>query len=102
MVLLDVFTHVGRESWCIRVPCRAPVAAILRWATALAGTIGDPSRKCVGLHVLHAGPVHTELGCHERYWTVGHGDPRVSWSPPQTASQTASQRVFSHCLINHI
>ena len=28
--LLDVFTHVDREPWCSRGPCRAPVVAIFR------------------------------------------------------------------------
>ena len=26
--LLDVFTHVGRETWCSRVTCRAPFVEI--------------------------------------------------------------------------
>ena len=55
--ILGVLTNVGCEPWCIRVLCRAWVAAILSWATASSGTIGGLAWTCVGLHALHALPV---------------------------------------------
>ena len=94
--LLDVLAHVGCEPWRSRGPRRAPVATILRWATAHAGTIGGLEWTGIGLHTLHARPVRAVLGCSERYRTGGHGRPHVSWGPSLTASQTA----FGHCLIH--
>ena len=90
--LLDGFSHVGRANWCSRDPRRALIAAIIRWATARAGTIGGPEWTDVGLHALHARPVRTPLGCHERYRLGGNGGLFVSGVPLLTASQTA----FSH------
>ena len=84
-----IFTHVGREPWCSRVPCRSPFVAIFRWATALAWTNCGPAWTGVGLHALHARPVRTALGCDEGYRPGGHGGPRVSGGPSLTASQTA-------------
>ena len=79
LVLLDVFSHVGREPWCSRGACRAPFAEIFRWEITRAGTIDGLSWTDVGLHVLHARPVRIALGCCERYRPSGHGRPRVSW-----------------------
>ena len=64
--ILDVFTHVGCEPLCSRGPCKTPVAAIFQWETDHAGTIGGPEWTGVCLHALHAWPVRTSLGCHER------------------------------------
>ena len=75
--LLNIFAHVGPEPWCSRGPCRSPVGAIFGWTTACAGTIGGPEWTGVGLHILHAGPVRTALGCHERYRSGGHNGPYV-------------------------
>ena len=80
--LLDVLTHVGCDPWCSRGPCRASVAAIFRWATTCAGTIGDPAWTGFGLHVLHALPLRKSLGCRERYRTSGNGGAHVSCPPP--------------------
>ena len=78
LVLLDVFTHVGRDPWCSRGFFRAPVAEIFRWKNALAGTIGVPAWTGVGLHTLHSQPDRTALGCCEEYIPRGHGRPHVS------------------------
>ena len=95
LVLLDVFDHVGREPWCIRIPCRVPVVAIFRWATDRAGTIGVLAWTGVGLHEIHTRLVCTSLGRRERYSSGVHGRRRVSWGGAQTASLTA----LRHCPI---
>ena len=65
------------------------MAAIFRWVTACAGTIGGPAWKGIGLHVLHSQPMRTALGCHERYRSGGHGEAYVYLGPPKTDSHTA-------------
>ena len=79
--LLDVSAHVGHDRWCSRGPCRAPVAEIFQWENDRAGTIGGPAWKCVGLHALKFKPVHTSLGCRERYRSGGHDGTRFSCPP---------------------
>ena len=81
LVLLDFLNHVGCEPWCSRVPCRFPVATIFRWAATCTGLIGGPSRKCVGLHTLHARLVRTALGYCEGYRSGGCGGPYVLGGP---------------------
>ena len=71
------------------------VAEIIRWSATRTGTIGGPSWKGVGLHVIHDRPVGTALGCHEEYRPGGHGGPNVSGGGSLTVSQTA----FGHNLI---
>ena len=86
------FTHVGREPWCSRGPCRDPVAAIFRWETARTGTIGGPAWTCVGLHTPHTRPVCISLGYHDGYRSGGRGVPHV----PGTLLQTKLQTLFIH------
>ena len=90
--LLNVFAHVGRESWCSRGLCRAPFVAIFQWATVRVGSIGGPEWTGVGLHALHVRPVIYALGFRQRYRSGGHGGDHVSWGPPQKVSLT----VFGH------
>ena len=54
LVLLDGFTQVGNEPWCIRSLRRVLVAALIRWATAHAGRICGLEWTSIGLHTLHA------------------------------------------------
>ena len=90
-----IFTHVGCEPWCSRVPCRSPFVAIFRWATALAWTNCGPAWTGVGLHAIHARTVHTALGCCKTYRSGSNDGPLVSLDSLQTALQTA----FGHSLI---
>ena len=54
LVLLDGFTQVGNKPWCSRSLRRVLVAALIRWATARAGTICGLEWTSIGLHTLHA------------------------------------------------